>query len=629
MSNMIAGLPLQRKVSVALLVTIATFTAISYAILSTVVARAFDELELSAARTDLVRAERAIQTDIENLEYITLDWAPWDDIYEYVLGNNPAFRKSNLDRPTLTNLDLDMMAIYALDNEIMWSQLLVNDEERPISELGILDPADMAHARLTAHDSPDGGIVGIVRTKFGPMIVSSQPILRSDDSGPVAGAIVMAQFLDDARMQRLRDKTEVFLEWQLVEDFNQHDGHDPRQFGMGVIHVEAGADTVNSHTVLDDIFGNSLLMLGARTPRAISTLGQQTVAGAMILLLAAGVLAMIVMWIVLRSTILSPIETLARHIKKIRASGDLSEPLQLRSDDEIGALASEFDNLTSEVNEARKALLFQSFKAGKADTAAEVLHNIRNAMTPMINGIDRLTKSFRVSDQLRVFDATRQLMSGDAGPERVEKLAQYIDASFEHMKKVNAEAGDDMKVIRSQARQIEAILADQERFANADPVEENIVVDELVGEAAHMVPKDKNAAIDISVDDGLSRFRVRAHRIGLLQVLGNLILNAYESIERGSVTNGKISLTARDDLVDDKPMVRLTVRDNGCGFDRDADTRIFQRGYTSKAGGSSTGLGLHWCANAVAGMGGRIVAESPGSGQGAEFHVLLPSAQGV
>jgi signal transduction histidine kinase len=27
-------------------------------------------------------------------------------------------------------------------------------------------------------------------------------------------------------------------------------------------------------------------------------------------------------------------------------------------------------------------------------------------------------------------------------------------------------------------------------------------------------------------------------------------------------------------------------------------------------------------------MGGRISAESPGTGQGAEFHVLLPAAQG-
>jgi signal transduction histidine kinase len=70
------------------------------------------------------------------------------------------------------------------------------------------------------------------------------------------------------------------------------------------------------------------------------------------------------------------------------------------------------------------------------------------------------------------------------------------------------------------------------------------------------------------------------------------------------------------------------VRDNGTGFGEDVRNRVFQRGFTSKGQGDTKGLGLHWCANAVAGMGGRIFADSEGEGHGAEFHVLLPAAQG-
>ncbi len=92
MSNSYASLPLQKKVALTLLLTISAFAAISYLILSVVIAPAFENLELEAARSDLVRAEQAIQNDISNLEAITADWAPWDDIYEYVLGRNPAFR---------------------------------------------------------------------------------------------------------------------------------------------------------------------------------------------------------------------------------------------------------------------------------------------------------------------------------------------------------------------------------------------------------------------------------------------------------------------------------------------------------------------------------------------------------
>lgn len=109
--------------------------------------------------------------------------------------------------------------------------------------------------------------------------------------------------------------------------------------------------------------------------------------------------------------------------------------------------------------------------------------------------------------------------------------------------------------------------------------------------------------------------------------MGNLILNAYESIERSDAADRRIGLRAQEETVGEKKMVRLTVSDTGCGFDSATSEKIFQRGFSSKDGNLS-GLGLHWCANALAAMGGRLQAESDGPGRGAEFHVLLPAAQG-
>lgn len=628
MSNAVANLPLQRKVSMTLLLVFAAFAAVSYAILTGVIAPAFDDLDLSTARTNVIRAERAIQTDIENLEAVTADWAPWDDIHDYVRGLSPGFQKSNLDRPTLTNLHLDVMAVYAVERELLWSQLLVDNDEQGIEQLGIFGTDDPASAALTEHHQPESRTIGILGTRLGPMLISSMPILRSDDSGPIAGAVIMGQFMNEARLTRLEEKTEVDFRWHRFETFSQSHGIDPDTIADNDIHIETTSSSVSSFMTLYDIFGESLLVLEASTPRRISALGQRTVNAAMIFLIAAGVFVMVTIWYLLQGSILKPIERLAQHMNKIRESGDLTHRLTLDSDDEIGALATEFDDLTSEVHEARKALLFQSFKAGKADTAAEVLHNIRNAMTPMINGLERIAKSIRTTDDLKVEEATQQLSDPECPPDRAAKFLQYVDASFARVKAVNQDASADMDVVRSQARQVAAILTDQEKFANAEPVEEDIVVDEVVGEAAHVIPKEATGDIDVELDEGLPKYRVRAHRIGLLQVLGNLILNAYESIQRGGNHKGRISLSASDTVVDDKPMVRVTVRDNGTGFDEETGQRIFQRGYSSKSKGSTSGLGLHWCANAVAGMGGRISAESAGTGQGAEFHVLLPAAQG-
>lgn len=620
---------MQTKLSLTLTIVITAFVALTWMILQSVVAPAFDDLEGSAAATDLVRAEMALKTDIENLEAVTADWAPWDDIFYYVRGENALFEKSNLDRPTLTNLGLDFMAIYARDGELMWGQIAAQDRTLPIDTLGVLNSNDPRSTLLVEHDTADSDAVGIVQTDLGPAIVSSKPILRSDDSGPVAGALIMGQFLNDSRLQRIRERTEVDVSWLFTDD-PQNAAAVTENLGLatGQIRMEVGDESITSYKAFPDIHGNPLLMLRTESPRSISALGAQALNAGLLFLCIVGVLIVALIWLLLRRSILGPLESLAGHIDDLRKSGDLTRKSGLGSTDEIGELAQMFDSLTQEVHDARKALVEQSFKAGKADTAAEVLHNIRNAMTPLINGLARVSRAINVGGDLRVDEALEQLKDPACPTDRREKLIQYLEASFAHLADVSNEAVEDMEMVTSQARQVEAILSDQERFANVAPVSESLPIDDVVYEAANVIPKGVKPAIDLDVDQSLGSYRVRAHRIGLLQVLGNLILNAFESIQRAGKTEGEIALSAQSQVLDDKPMVRLTVRDNGDGFDEDTGKRIFQRGYTSKQAGECSGLGLHWCANAVAGMGGRILAESLGEGQGAEFHVLLPAAQG-
>ncbi len=599
-----------------------------FLILRVVITPAFEKLELKAAHADLVRADQAIQTDIDNLKAITLDWGLWDDIYEYAAGRNQGFQRSNLDRSTLENLGLDMLAIYEFGGRLKWGELHYEGEDIPLEKLELLGAGQPAAKLLTEHATPDSGALGIVNTALGPMIISSQPILHNNGSGPVAGTLIMAQFANEARLERLRARTEVDMTWMLVEQYVIEGEHELSDIPIGELPVHLSDGFVTNCIVRADILGNPYLLVSTKTPRAISALGSRTASAALLFLVTAGVLLIVLLWWFMKRTIIQPIDLLVDHINKIRKSGDLNDKLNLDSDDELGILAMQYDKLTSEVHETRAALLQQSFKAGKADTAAEVLHNIRNAMTPMINGLDRLGKAFKITDSLHVKEAVENLSDPDCDPAKAEKFVQYLDASFDRIGTVHAEASEDLKVVSSQARQVEGILTDQEKFTNVAPVSESLVIDEVIEEASLVIPKDSSTEIEVEMTDELEKFRVVAHRIDLLQVLSNLILNAYESIQRAGRAGGKISLRACETVIDEINMVQLTVCDNGTGFDEEIRNKVFQRGFTSKSKGDTRGLGLHWCANAVSSMGGRIFADSKGEGQGAEFHVLLPAAQG-
>jgi sensor histidine kinase regulating citrate/malate metabolism len=71
----------------------------------------------------------------------------------------------------------------------------------------------------------------------------------------------------------------------------------------------------------------------------------------------------------------------------------------------------------------------------------------------------------------------------------------------------------------------------------------------------------------------------------------------------------------------------LRCADDGVGIASDCLERIFDKGYSTKSRQTNFGIGLHWCANALAALGGRVWATSEGLGRGACIHVLLPLRQ--
>ena len=575
MSNKLVSRSLQEKVSLTLFVVMGALAVLSYITLQQVVAPAFDQLEYEEAKTNLVRAERAIRNDLENLNAITGDWGLWDDAYDYVRGEYPAFEDSNLDRPTLTNLGLNLLAVYGAKRDLIWGQLQVDGQPGEVERLGVLSGDAHTADFLINHTDPAGQISGLIRTDLGPMLFSSWPVVRSDGSGPIAGTMIMGQFLDAKRVAAIRDRTEVQLDTSPIDAAGEVVAGLEVPLNLssaGSMQHEMTANEVISTAVLADLFGDPLVYLDVKTPRTISALGNSTVGGALLFLALSAIIVAIVTWLLLRRIIVTPLARMADHIVDIRKSGDLTNKLADDRADEIGALSNEFDRLTDELHDARKLLLEQSFKAGKADTAAEVLHNIRNAMTPMINGIDRLAKNFDVTRKLKVKQAIDELAEGECPSDRAGKLLQYLESAFSHIEVCNGDAAENLKIASRQARQVEAILADQEKHAHVAPVVEKLGLDEVLDEAVLVIPKEAQPDVALELEEGVHALSVQAHRVSLLQVMGNIILNAYESIQRSEMPEGRIDVSVCEEVVNDRAMVRLTVCDNGSGFDETLST---------------------------------------------------------
>ena len=118
----------------------------------------------------------------------------------------------------------------------------------------------------------------------------------------------------------------------------------------------------------------------------------------------------------------------------------------------------------------------------------------------------------------------------------------------------------------------------------------------------------------------------------LNQVFMNLIANAIDALEEASQGRTRADLAANPNriLIQTKQIgdrVLVKIADNGTGMPSEVKQRIFEQGFTTKAVGKGTGLGMAIAKSIVEEKHGGAIACHSELGQGTEFTISLPVSQ--
>lgn len=176
-----------------------------------------------------------------------------------------------------------------------------------------------------------------------------------------------------------------------------------------------------------------------------------------------------------------------------------------------------------------------------------------------------------------------------------------------------------------QTKVVQSVLAEQLRSTRAQHVIEPVQLPEVIDDALEMVSDAARQRLRIEIDDSLESLGSLAlARTVLRLVLQNVIINAADAVRAAGRDRGVIRFLAEIEPQPGRALLHLQCRDNGVGIPEENIERIFHKGFSTKSRETNCGIGLHWCANALNALGGRIWASSDGNGQGATIHVLLP-----
>lgn len=292
----------------------------------------------------------------------------------------------------------------------------------------------------------------------------------------------------------------------------------------------------------------------------------------------------------------------------------------------VGGIAWYGHKLSRSVQEVNRQLLEVSRRAGMAEIATGVLHNVGNVLNS-VNvsaelvvekvGRSKLPGLAKASDLMR--EHARDLGAFMSEDERGRKLPDYLGRLAEHLASEQAATLEELRSLTRNIQHIKDIVSTQQSYAGVSGVIESVSVRDLLEDTLNLdlaSPRRRGIRIVRHYEETPP---IAVDKYKVLQILTNLVKNATHALHERGGHDARLTLRTRRI---EGNRIQIQVADNGVGIPQENLTRIFSHGFTTKADGH--GFGLHGSALAAKTMGGSLTAHSDGRDRGATFTLELP-----
>lgn len=290
----------------------------------------------------------------------------------------------------------------------------------------------------------------------------------------------------------------------------------------------------------------------------------------------------VILYLVLRRSrkLTDPLLQLTEKMPKVELDTP-NEKLEWNSDDEIGKLVNNYNQLVDGLKKKADELRRTTAESAWRGVARQVAHEIKNSLTPM-----------RLSIQL----LQRNIEQGSATPEQVQRTTNTLIEQIDTLSDIASSFSSYAKLPENHPQPFD--------------------LSELVGNLVNLYDNEENITFRYDYDPNCDH-TFNGDKTNLNSAVGNLIKNAVQAI--GTAPNGLIQV--RLDAQGDRFVI--AVKDNGKGIKEEDKNMIFLPNFTTKSSGSGVGLSLAF--NIVKAANGTISFDST-EGEGAEFVIELPKS---
>jgi signal transduction histidine kinase len=315
----------------------------------------------------------------------------------------------------------------------------------------------------------------------------------------------------------------------------------------------------------------------------------------------------------------------------VRGAREMKELARRQAELEVAndRVEAEVARQTQRLESVSQELVSTARKAGMAEVATGVLHNVGNVLNSVNVStsvvLQRLKNSeipnlARATDMIR--DNNDRLADFLTRDERGKHMAAYLIEASHCLGEEQKQLLCELDGITNGLSHLKQIVGAQQQHAKNGTLRERVSPVDLFEQAIAMdlgIPAARQIQI---VRDFAEVGPTALDKHKVLQILINLLSNAKKAVAAHDGAAGQIVVSTSIQTIEGRAMLRFGVRDNGVGIAAVNLAKIFSRGFTTDREGH--GFGLHSAAIAAREMDGNLSVTSDGVNQGANFSLDLP-----
>ena len=450
------------RTKVILIITLTSCVAIALVLIAsqTVLLGQFSNLESSYVTDTTQLTGNLLQTDIASIQNsVASNLGMWDDTYSFIQGQNPGYIQDNFGTAqTLESMGCQSALFINSVGQDYYNVSYDDSYQNQVAFPAALADEFISHPELWNFTDATGsseGVISVPGQSGEVLLFGAAPILPSNGSGQVMGAVVVFKILDTAEVQSLQQRAGVPV---TVLGVNATGGNPDFQAALSYIlkgnnfyTQPLNSSTIFGYESIKDVFGNPAVILRIEMPRNIWNSGILTTEYYAIMVLVSIALIAVVFFVFLERTVISRLSGLTKEAKKIADSGDLNMRATVSGKDEVGQLSSAINEMLDNTAGPVKALSGVAEKIAGGDLDVNTNVRSKGDILVLINSMNIMVDSLK--QFVGSINKNTGVTASSAGA--LSSSAEEVNSSMDHMTSTIQKIAQDSATVKMLANEAE------------------------------------------------------------------------------------------------------------------------------------------------------------------------------